>query len=173
MDLQNQRLHQGYYRWNRDRPYLLKFERKPPIRPTTGTHWNFADYNLLDALWDLFSITQSPMSEIELQIQGNSTQRKHVDHHPPSTQPASDPVEDTIDIVIELQACSAIIVPTVTKEQARIARIQLFTISWTMFLLGWNDGSVGPLLPRIQEVYRVHKLLPFRHLTDRVVFLLE
>ena len=25
----------------------------------------------------------------------------------------------------------------------------------TLFLAGWNDGTTGPLLPRIQEVYHV------------------
>ncbi|KAI0269986.1 MFS general substrate transporter [Gloeopeniophorella convolvens] len=34
-------------------------------------------------------------------------------------------------------------------------RLQMTALCWTMFLLGWNDGSVGPLLPRIQQVYHV------------------
>ncbi|KAF8827748.1 hypothetical protein HHX47_DHR4000377 [Lentinula edodes] len=33
--------------------------------------------------------------------------------------------------------------------------IQLAASYWCMFLAGWNDGSTGPLLPRIQEVYNV------------------
>ncbi|KAJ4491257.1 major facilitator superfamily domain-containing protein [Lentinula edodes] len=33
--------------------------------------------------------------------------------------------------------------------------IQLAALYWCMFLAGWNDGSTGPLLPRIQEVYNV------------------
>ncbi|KAJ7646022.1 major facilitator superfamily domain-containing protein [Mycena polygramma] len=33
--------------------------------------------------------------------------------------------------------------------------IQLLTLCWTLFLAGWNDGSVGPLIPRIQAVYHV------------------
>ena len=37
----------------------------------------------------------------------------------------------------------------------RMARIQFITLCWTLFLGGWNDGSTGPLLPRIQEVYHV------------------
>lgn len=41
------------------------------------------------------------------------------------------------------------------KRQIIIARIQFITLSWTLFLAGWNDGSTGPLLPRIQEVYHV------------------
>ncbi|ESK90172.1 hypothetical protein Moror_7761 [Moniliophthora roreri MCA 2997] len=42
-----------------------------------------------------------------------------------------------------------------TKAQRRIAHIQYATLLWTLFLAGWNDGTTGPLLPRIQSVYRV------------------
>ena len=34
-------------------------------------------------------------------------------------------------------------------------RIMYGTLLWTMFLSGWNDGTTGPLLPRIQTVYHV------------------
>ncbi|TFK38015.1 major facilitator superfamily domain-containing protein [Crucibulum laeve] len=42
-----------------------------------------------------------------------------------------------------------------TREQVYWARVQFLTLCWTLFLAGWNDGSTGPLLPRIQEVYHV------------------
>lgn len=33
---------------------------------------------------------------------------------------------------------------------------QLFSaLCPTLFMLGWNDGTVGPLLPRMQAFYRV------------------
>ncbi|KAJ3890740.1 major facilitator superfamily domain-containing protein [Lentinula edodes] len=35
--------------------------------------------------------------------------------------------------------------------------IQLAALYWCMFLAGWNDGSTGPLLPRIQEVYNARR----------------
>jgi len=35
------------------------------------------------------------------------------------------------------------------------ARIQFFSLCWTIFLAGWSDGSTGPLLPRIQSDYHV------------------
>ncbi|KIJ59387.1 hypothetical protein HYDPIDRAFT_33252 [Hydnomerulius pinastri MD-312] len=35
------------------------------------------------------------------------------------------------------------------------ANIQFVTLCWTALLSGWNDGSNGPMLPRIQEVYHV------------------
>ncbi|KAF7351269.1 MFS domain-containing protein [Mycena sanguinolenta] len=39
------------------------------------------------------------------------------------------------------------------------ARIHLFAIYFSMFLAGWNDGSNGPLIPRMQKVYDVGFLL--------------
>jgi hypothetical protein len=42
-----------------------------------------------------------------------------------------------------------------TKAQINKARVQFLTLCWTLFLAGWNDGSTGPLLPRIREVYHV------------------
>lgn len=35
------------------------------------------------------------------------------------------------------------------------ARIQFASVCFSMFLAGWNDGTTGPLLPRIQKVYHV------------------
>ncbi|EIW55070.1 MFS general substrate transporter [Trametes versicolor FP-101664 SS1] len=37
----------------------------------------------------------------------------------------------------------------------RKARIQFATLCWSIFVAGWNDGTTGPLLPRLQEVYHV------------------
>ena len=45
-----------------------------------------------------------------------------------------------------------------TKKQRRTAHLQLLTLCWNFMLTGWNDGSAGPLLPRIQEVYHVRRL---------------
>ncbi|KAI0642730.1 MFS general substrate transporter [Trametes meyenii] len=33
--------------------------------------------------------------------------------------------------------------------------IQFATLCWSIFVAGWNDGTLGPLLPRLQEVYHV------------------
>lgn len=33
--------------------------------------------------------------------------------------------------------------------------IHFATLCFCLFLVGWNDGTVGPLLPRIQGVYHV------------------
>ncbi|KAG1876342.1 major facilitator superfamily domain-containing protein [Suillus subluteus] len=40
-----------------------------------------------------------------------------------------------------------------TKRQRLCARMQFATVCGSMYLDGWNDGSTGPLLPRIQKVY--------------------
>lgn len=42
-----------------------------------------------------------------------------------------------------------------------LASLQYATLCFTLFLAGWNDGTTGPLLPRMQEHYhvRTHTLL--------------
>ena len=37
----------------------------------------------------------------------------------------------------------------------RVRIVQYLTLCWCFVLEGWNDGSLGPLLPRIQESYKV------------------
>ncbi|KAG2357350.1 major facilitator superfamily domain-containing protein [Suillus spraguei] len=41
------------------------------------------------------------------------------------------------------------------RIQRRREKIQFVTLCWFVYLEGWNDGSNGPLLPRIQKVYGV------------------
>lgn len=36
-----------------------------------------------------------------------------------------------------------------------LAGVQFATMCWTLFLAGWNDGTTGPMLPRIQDHYHV------------------
>ena len=45
--------------------------------------------------------------------------------------------------------------PGKTPMQKRVAHIQLAALCCTMFVIGWADGTTGPLLNRIQEVYNV------------------
>jgi hypothetical protein len=42
-----------------------------------------------------------------------------------------------------------------SKDSKRIANIQFVALCLTLFVVGWNDGTTGPLLPRIQAVYHV------------------
>ncbi|KAI0760315.1 MFS general substrate transporter [Fomes fomentarius] len=46
--------------------------------------------------------------------------------------------------------------PASTPALRRKARLQYLTLCWTLFLAGWNDGTTGPLLPRMQTVYHVN-----------------
>lgn len=46
------------------------------------------------------------------------------------------------------------------KQSARYrwyARLHFAAICWCFFLQGWNDGTAGPLLPRMQSVYHVRR----------------
>ncbi|KDQ09347.1 hypothetical protein BOTBODRAFT_179057 [Botryobasidium botryosum FD-172 SS1] len=38
---------------------------------------------------------------------------------------------------------------------AKKERIALYTLAWSFFLLGWVDGSIGPLLPAMQAHYQI------------------
>jgi hypothetical protein len=42
-----------------------------------------------------------------------------------------------------------------TKKEERVARAQFLALCWALFVVGWTDGSTGPLLPRIQTFYGV------------------
>ena len=42
-----------------------------------------------------------------------------------------------------------------TKQEARSARAQFLALCWAVLVIGWCDGSTGPLLPRIQKFYDV------------------
>ena len=42
-----------------------------------------------------------------------------------------------------------------TREQIRAGHLQFFAACYASMLAGWNDGTTGPLLPQIQQVYGV------------------
>ncbi|KAJ7512736.1 major facilitator superfamily domain-containing protein [Mycena galericulata] len=42
-----------------------------------------------------------------------------------------------------------------SKHHISRERLHLFALYWCLFLAGWNDGTAGPLIPRIQKVYHV------------------
>ncbi|KAJ7121138.1 MFS general substrate transporter [Mycena epipterygia] len=46
-----------------------------------------------------------------------------------------------------------------TRRQILLARGQTIALCCAVFLAGWNDGTLGPLLPRIQQVYHVGFLI--------------
>lgn len=41
------------------------------------------------------------------------------------------------------------------KVHKHRARIQFAVMCFSLFMAGWNDGTTGPLLPRMQKVYHV------------------
>ena len=42
-----------------------------------------------------------------------------------------------------------------TKKEERVARAQFLALCWALFVVGWTDGSTGPLLPKVQTFYGV------------------
>lgn len=60
-----------------------------------------------------------------------------------------------------------------SKKQERKASIQFLALCWSLFVLGWTDGTVGPLLPRIQQVYDVGLALKGVGESDLMVFRLD
>ncbi|KIY67456.1 MFS general substrate transporter [Cylindrobasidium torrendii FP15055 ss-10] len=46
--------------------------------------------------------------------------------------------------------------PTLQRAYRKREYVQLGALFWCMFLAGWNDGTTGPLLPRIESVYNVN-----------------
>jgi hypothetical protein len=43
----------------------------------------------------------------------------------------------------------------ITPQMRKNERVAIAAMCFSLFLAGWNDGTTGPLLPRIQEVYGV------------------
>lgn len=41
------------------------------------------------------------------------------------------------------------------RNEKFLGRLQFLALCWTLFLIGWNDSSTGPLIPRIREFYGV------------------
>lgn len=42
-----------------------------------------------------------------------------------------------------------------SKKQARLAFFQFLTFCWALFMIGWTDGTTGPLIPTITKFYDV------------------
>ncbi|KAJ7216363.1 MFS general substrate transporter [Mycena pura] len=48
---------------------------------------------------------------------------------------------------------------TPSRGQILLCRVQTAVLIWAVFLAGWNDGTLGPLIPRIQKVYHLGYLV--------------
>lgn len=45
--------------------------------------------------------------------------------------------------------------PSASAAMKRKATLQFATLCLSIYVSGWNDGALGPLLPRLQAVYEV------------------
>lgn len=63
-------------------------------------------------------------------------------------------LEEEIELEPLIHVQHDIKIPTRLEERTALA--QFLALCGSLFLLGWNDGSTGPLLPRIQKVYNVN-----------------
>lgn len=104
------------------------------------------------------------MSEVEL-----SNMHSRVPHlpHDPATPAATATDEGKQVEYVETNAAAdseqpsraqSTTFPATTPAMKLKARIQFATLCWSLFMAGWNDGTTGPLLPRIQSVYHVCSL---------------
>ena len=57
-----------------------------------------------------------------------------------------------------------------SKAERKAATWQVAALCWSFFLVGWGDGTIGPLVPPIQSEYGV--IPPFNRwkLTDRQLY---
>lgn len=67
--------------------------------------------------------------------------------------------EPSILDVVQLPELADDRIDTRTPAQRRRAFMQFAALCCSIFVAGWNDGTLGPLLPRLQEVYNVSLLL--------------
>ena len=61
----------------------------------------------------------------------------------------------TLTITSPIEETNGTASSALLKTQKIRGQIQFMALCWSLFLLGWNDGCTGPLLPRIKEVYHV------------------
>jgi hypothetical protein len=56
-----------------------------------------------------------------------------------------------------------------SKKEESVARAQFLALCWTLFVVGWTDGSTGALLPRIQNFYDVSLINLYLFFADRLL----
>jgi hypothetical protein len=77
--------------------------------------------------------------------------------YPPTNTPSIAALDHSLNGVIASVATAAAPDNNSTSQKTVHCRekIVFVTMCGALFLAGWNDGTTGPLLPRIQEVYHV------------------
>jgi hypothetical protein len=86
------------------------------------------------------------MSEIELQARKHPTE---------ATTGESSTTGSTINLKANGGAEGKGSISGSSRIHTIHANIQFAALCWCLFLGGWNDGTTGPLLPRIQKFYGV------------------
>lgn len=60
-----------------------------------------------------------------------------------------------------------------SNDMKKIRQIELFSFGsllWAMFMEGWNDGTNGPMLPRIESYYNVTSTSSYNTATNTYVY---
>ena len=98
-------------------------------------------------------MSQSPSSMIELDVLPVESRKRSV-----AAEVASIPsVTPTKSGEPSLRNCSSDRPSSTPRSRKQITtgRVQFLALCFCLFLVGWNDGSTGPLLLRIQDAYHV------------------
>lgn len=79
---------------------------------------------------------------------------------PTSQEPGNDLTTPagTTSAIVSIQTFDVDDLPVLAnhdREQRRLQTLNYLACCWTMVLSGWNDGSLGPLLPTMQSYYKV------------------
>ncbi|PIL22933.1 MFS general substrate transporter [Ganoderma sinense ZZ0214-1] len=81
----------------------------------------------------------------------NAVHRKQ----PVTVAPEEDMVVVALEDIVPTLPNREVDTRAITKAMHRKAWIQFAALGWSIFICGWNDGTTGPLIPRLQEVYQV------------------
>ncbi|KAG0695920.1 MFS general substrate transporter [Suillus ampliporus] len=125
-------------------PLPLFFLRAMSISPATTEHVFVPDGAYL-ASGAASTCRASPRPRCKLDLAESSVDAVELSPVSPMT------LVDTQNDESEKLSCAQ---PQSRTQQTR-EKIQFVTLCWFIYLEGWNDGSNGPLLPRIQKVYGV------------------
>lgn len=70
--------------------------------------------------------------------------------------------------LVSRPSASLVLSSSSTHSQKRTSLTQFLVICWCIYVVGWHDGSNGPLLPRIQQEYQVRFLVVFFRLYGQI-----
>lgn len=106
---------------------------------------------------------------------GNSKATMDLEKKTQAEETASDSEMKSIHVVENTTEFASSTLESTGKPQLDALRIkhtarwQMFAVCFSLFLAGWDGGTMGPLLPRIQSFYHVNCMNFF---TERQAYLL-